>query len=621
MTSDQSSLIGCIIDDKVRLEAILGQGGMGAVYRGRHLLLDRVVAVKVLRSEILTVEGALERFFREARMAAAAEHPNIVTVYDFGKLPDGGAYLLLEFVEGKNLRAVLQEHGALSPALALPILGEVCAAVDFAHRRNVIHRDLKPDNIMLKRRDEGSVTVKVLDFGLAKMIEEAEMSSSITRTGELLGTPAYMSPEHCSGEDLDARSDLYSLGVIAYEMLSGRPPFRGRVAAILTAQIQQSPTPLREANPNISAALEAVVMAALAKKPADRPASVADWWAQLETAYAATYGEKPGAVIPLVLPTTTSAPATTGAVASEEAAPQPKTSQVGGEQTPRLETGTVALGAQSSAAVQTPPPTDVSAQAPTPRPRVGTGTLAIGTPPDPAEESVTMQTVVANQEAGRPRLNRLQRIGLVIGGAAALVVAGGLAATTNWLRGANTPVVPPTPTQSPVVVQPSETPPTSAATPTDPPPNPIPAAAADAGAADEPSVTADKMRRAPGRGQTNTGDDAPLNRSEMNRGADNPITRRESPPAEPAAAPSPPRQPNEARPPSDAGRTPPASRPQPDAEAARSPRADGRNQEQRDKPDKPGFFGRVGRGVKKIGETITGRAKDKGENKPRRPRD
>jgi eukaryotic-like serine/threonine-protein kinase len=298
---DIASLVGQTLDGKVRLESILGRGGMGAVYRGKHLLLGRAVAVKVLRPEFVADESATERFFREARTAAALDHPNVITVFDFGMTPTGGAYLVLELIDGILLRTLLRQETALKPNVALPILRETFAAVEAAHRKGVIHRDLKPENIMLKRLDEGGAMIKVLDFGLAKVIEAAETAANLTQTGELVGTPTYMSPEHCDGTDLDARSDVYSLGVIAYELLTGKPPFRGRIASILTGHMQKEPPPPREMNPDIPAEIEAVVLNALEKRRGDRPASVREFWDCLEDAYVASYGEGSPVKISLVI--------------------------------------------------------------------------------------------------------------------------------------------------------------------------------------------------------------------------------------------------------------------------------------------------------------------------------
>lgn len=296
------SLVGQTLDGKVLLEAVLGQGGMGAVYRGKHLLLERSVAVKILRPEIVAVDGVTERFFREARMAASIDHPNIVTVFDFGTLASGGAYLILELIDGVSLRALLQEKVFVEPPLAFAVFREICGAVEVAHRKGIVHRDLKPENIMLKRLDDDGVMIKVLDFGLAKVVEAAETSSSITRTGEILGTPVYMSPEHCDGAELDARSDVYSLAIILYEMLASQPPFRGRIASVLTSHIQKPPMSMREINPQIPPVIDEVVLGALEKKPEDRPASTKEFWEKLEAAYEEGFGEKPPPDIEYIIP-------------------------------------------------------------------------------------------------------------------------------------------------------------------------------------------------------------------------------------------------------------------------------------------------------------------------------
>jgi len=614
-----SSLVGSIIDNKVRLEAVLGQGGMGTVYRGRHLLLDRTVAVKVLHPEILTVEGSLERFFREARMAAATEHPNIVTVYDFGKLPNGGAYLVLEFVEGKNLRILLQEQGALPLSLALPILREVCAAVEFAHRRNIIHRDLKPDNIMLKRRDDGSATVKVLDFGLAKTVEDAETSSSITRTGELVGTPAYMSPEHCSGEDLDARSDLYSLAVIAYEMLVGQPPFRGRVAAILTAQIQKPPTPLRELNPDVPPVLEEAVLTALAKKPSDRPASVAEWWNRLEAAYVAAYGAKPSPTIPLSLPAPAPFKAPDGNIApaqevrpSREATLQNNSLQSAGAAQVSME-GTAVFGKLPDTNEQAAPLSSPLSQAPaTPTPRAGTGTLAISAAPTPTPpDTATLQTVAVKTPQARAKLP--WQLGIV-GGISAALILGGLAAT-SWLRPTAVPTPAPTlPKETPTLVEkPNVTPPPPttllpAADPTTtpdeplveaPPPNAPPAARPVVGAPARRPKATDKVQES----ATRPSRSMPEETSSL----PDPVVRPTRPPAEiPAPPPS--------RPPVEATRTEPLPTPraEPNPGSMRAPRAQERQAEKREeKREKRRFWE-----IWKIGRDKDDKDKDK-----RRPRD
>jgi serine/threonine-protein kinase len=214
---------------------------MGAVYRARDMRLDRLVAVKVVRAELLGDVEARRRFRREAQIVARLQHPGIVAVFDYGTLPDGGAYLVMELVRGEDLRRVLVREGRLDSARASRILSSVCSAIEAAHRQGVLHRDLKPENILLPGED---VEAKVLDFGVAKIIDRerpdattAESGTVLTLEGAIVGTPAYMAPEQLRGQPPDARTDVFSLGVIAYEMLTGSLPFgRGSLADVVLAQ-------------------------------------------------------------------------------------------------------------------------------------------------------------------------------------------------------------------------------------------------------------------------------------------------------------------------------------------------------------------------------------------------
>ena len=267
-----------VIDNKYRIEQLLGRGGMGAVYRARDVRLDRLVALKVVRAELLGDADARQRFRREAQIVAGLQHPSIVSVFDFGTLPDGGAYLVMELVRGEDLRRVLQREGRLEPERAVRILTAVCGAIEAAHREGVLHRDLKPENILLPG---GAVVAKVLDFGVAKVVREeigggetmAADPSLITAAGMIVGTPAYMAPEQLRGMTPDIRSDIFSLGVIAFEMLTGELPFgRGSLADIVLAHARGVPAfPKRHAVP---AALEHAVRTALETDPDKRPLSV-----------------------------------------------------------------------------------------------------------------------------------------------------------------------------------------------------------------------------------------------------------------------------------------------------------------------------------------------------------
>src|SRR5947199_379769 len=277
--------VGQTLDDKYRLERLLGQGGMGAVYLATHLGTDRYVALKLIAPQFMRNREFVERFKREARAAGRLRHPNVVDVTDFGFARSGNesvAYLVTEYLDGCTLSDVLAEETRLPLYWVVDILEQVCAAVHEAHQQGIVHRDLKPDNIWLEPNGLGGYRVKVLDFGIAKLAEatttEAEFlprstsaATGLTRVGSILGTPLYMSPEQCRGEHLDARSDIYSLGIIAYQMLTGAPPFTGETTSIITAHKEVQPTPVRELNKKLPKRVSRVVMSALEKDPAARP--------------------------------------------------------------------------------------------------------------------------------------------------------------------------------------------------------------------------------------------------------------------------------------------------------------------------------------------------------------
>jgi serine/threonine protein kinase/ketosteroid isomerase-like protein len=269
-----------MIGDKYRLDRLLGRGGMGAVYAALHVELERPTAIKLLLPDLISDEQALERFKREARAAARLNHPNVAGTYDFGTLPGGESYIVMELVEGETLSERLAAAGALPFGEAALIARQVADGIESAHEGGIVHRDLKPANIIISRDHRGTALVKVLDFGIAKLRETSTTGSlaSITTAGSIMGTPRYMSPEQCSDLKVDARSDIYSLGVLFYEMLAGRPPFDAPSAmALALKQIQEPPPPLKEARPGVPDALERLVMWALAKDPADRPQTAAEF--------------------------------------------------------------------------------------------------------------------------------------------------------------------------------------------------------------------------------------------------------------------------------------------------------------------------------------------------------
>lgn len=344
--NDLQRYVGQVLDDKYRLERLLGQGGMGAVFLATHLGTDRYVALKLISPQFMRNQEFVERFKREARAAGRLRHPNVVDVTDFGFSGDGEdrvAYLVMEYLDGCTLSDVLTEENRLPLYWVVDILEQVCGAVQEAHQQGIVHRDLKPDNIWLEPNRLGGYRVKVLDFGIAKLAESgtalpvvnapsaqlqptasapsleavtmlypsdapteggeetqimpaAEQqtrvfdsarktaarpqetaaalgtaASGLTRIGAILGTPLYMSPEQCRGERLDARSDIYSIGVIAYQMLTGAPPFTGDTANVIRAHNDVQPTPVRELNKKLPKRVSRMVMSALEKDRDKRP--------------------------------------------------------------------------------------------------------------------------------------------------------------------------------------------------------------------------------------------------------------------------------------------------------------------------------------------------------------
>ena len=268
-------LIGRVFEGKYRLDEPLGGGGMGTVYRATHLLIDRPVALKVLSQRFVGDQTAQQRFRREARAAGRMQHPNAVTVTDFGTTNDGYLYIVMELLEGRTLRDLLAHEAPLDPARAVSLMLQACAAVAAAHDAGLIHRDLKPANIFIEQRPNFPAVVKVLDFGVAKFVveEHDDDYNTLTQVGALIGTPRYMSPEQCAGTvALTPASDVYSLGIILYEMLTGVAPFNGEThLAIALKQVSEPPQPPREIVATIPELLEQVVLHALAKNPNERP--------------------------------------------------------------------------------------------------------------------------------------------------------------------------------------------------------------------------------------------------------------------------------------------------------------------------------------------------------------
>jgi eukaryotic-like serine/threonine-protein kinase len=262
-----------LIDGKYRLDRKVGRGGMGAVYRATDTKLGREVAVKILIGSMFGDRAALRRFEREARTSAALKHPNIVTVYDFGQLEGQGAFLVMEFIEGQTLRSLFQTQARLSRSVVRILFEQILDGVQAAHEQNVVHRDLKPENILITNNVEGKTVVKILDFGLAKIQHPEGQSStnSLTGPGSVLGTISYMSPEQITGADVDVRSDIFSVGILIAEALTGETPFQGETSSDIALSILQKPFHLYEDPP-----VDRVLQKCLAKKPNNRYKSIAE---------------------------------------------------------------------------------------------------------------------------------------------------------------------------------------------------------------------------------------------------------------------------------------------------------------------------------------------------------
>lgn len=303
-TEPDDPCIGLVIDNKYRIESKIARGGTGMVYRALHIQLNTPVAIKIIHPHLANDPKAVERFRREALMTMKIRHTNAIAIMDFGAtkfvLPKSNVgdiklnnveansvYVVMELLQGHTLEEKLVTHGSFSLEETNKIIQQICDALKVAHDHKIVHRDLKPDNIFF-HKDEDNEVVKLVDFGIARYlgnVEDEEEVSRLTQAGFVVGTPFYMSPEQCGGFDVDTRSDIYSLAIIIYRMLTGVLPFDGKKASIIVMKhISEKPKPIYEFKPELPAIVNGVIMHALSKKPADRPQTVTELAEELEAA-------------------------------------------------------------------------------------------------------------------------------------------------------------------------------------------------------------------------------------------------------------------------------------------------------------------------------------------------
>jgi len=388
-----NALVGAVIDDRYEVGASIGAGAMGHVYRARQRTLDRDVALKVLSERHAKDPELVGRFKREAKAASAIGHPGIVQVFDFGRLPDGRAFLVMELIEGKSLGDILAEEGHLPVARAVGIARQVCDVLTAAHERHIVHRDLKPDNLLVMEGDR----IKLIDFGIAKLLD---VSLVLTKTNTMVGTPLYMAPEQWQGDDIDGRTDLYALGSMIFEMIAGRPPFEtDHLHTIITKHLTETPPTLRSLVPSVPSAISELVARCLAKRLEDRPRSAQALSEGLEQGIGQSIG-----------------------YAATQATPQPMPQYMGGP-------------------APAPDPVGPQVQAPTPQPAAG-----------PLRGPLAQTELYEGRRVAAPK----SRLPWVFGGAFALLLVSGAMVYTalSLLTGTVDDSPSTTPTPQPIVIPP-----------------------------------------------------------------------------------------------------------------------------------------------------------------------
>ena len=385
----EESQIGKVLAGKYRLDAYLSRGGMGSVYRATHLMLEKPVALKVIKPELVGSSEFARRFQREARAATSLNHPNIVAVYDLGQAEDGTLYIAMELVDGPSLKEAIQKGGPMDPIRIVRLMRQVLSALALAHRHHIVHRDLKPQNIMLATDRDGNEIAKLVDFGIAKTFDDR---TQLTSTGFAIGTPQYMAPEQASGSDVDGRSDLYSLGIILYEMLVAEVPFDDpSTPAILVKHLTEAPVrpSLRRKDVAVHRGLEDIAVRCLEKDPSKRYQSAEEMVQAMAAAVsldgsAASVSE--AATLPMGAPhlttmgsTHTAAPAvpTPTMTAARPASPPPAVASASPVPAPAQPASAAAKPPAAPAAAPVPVAA-MEAQQPVPVVKSGRNSLALG---------------------------------------------------------------------------------------------------------------------------------------------------------------------------------------------------------------------------------------------------
>lgn len=285
---NEDDFIGQTLADRYYITEIIGKGGMGVVYLARHQMMDRLVAIKMLQAELCQDDVSVKRFQQEAQAASCLNHPHIITLHDYGIMPTGQPFLVMEYLEGVPLIDIIKRRGPLDPQRAIRMFADVADGLHHAHNQGIVHRDLKPSNIILINHEGDSDFVKIVDFGLAKLMPwSGKESQHLTKTGEVFGSPIYMSPEQCMGKPLGRTSDIYSLGITLFEAVTGKPPFRGSNSIQTASQHMSNPPPrFAEVRPDLALpeGLERVVLKSLAKEPNERFQDMAEFKDALQSA-------------------------------------------------------------------------------------------------------------------------------------------------------------------------------------------------------------------------------------------------------------------------------------------------------------------------------------------------